>query len=188
MNETLLSRRLLPALAVVALAIAIPALAHAGPPTPAVPQGIAVADGYKPFLVAHAVGVQIHECIRDASGYRWRFLGPRADLYGDNGKLIATHFAGPSWQARDGSKVTATLDGNGSVTVDATAIPWLRLRVTSASAGADGDRIVATKYIQRINTAGGLAPGAADCNAAMLGHVAQVPYTADYVFWKTTGN
>jgi len=188
MNNSLVSRRLLSALALVALAIAIPALAHAGRPAPAVPQGIAVVDGYKPFLVAHAAGVQIHECIQDAGGYRWRFAGPRADLYGDKGKLIATHFAGPSWQARDGSNVTATLDGNGSVTDDSTAIPWLRLRVTSATAGADGDRLVAAKYIQRINTAGGLAPAAASCNTATLGQVAEMPYTADYVVWTTTGN
>src|SRR5262245_38556306 len=185
MQASFVSRRLVAAVALVALAIAIPALAHAGP---SVPSQIAVSDGYKPFLAAHAVGVQIQECISDAGGYRWRFVGPRADLYGDNGKLIATHFAGPSWQARDGSKVTATLDGTGSVSVDPTAIPWLRLRVTSATKGADGDRLFAAKYIQRINTSGGLAPAAATCNAGTLGHVAEVPYTADYVFWKATGN
>jgi len=187
-NESTVSRRLLPAIVLVALAIVIPAIAHAGPPAPAVPPGIAVVDGYKPFLVAHAVGVQIHECIQDGGGYRWRFAGPRADLYDDSGKQIATHFSGPSWQARDGSKVTATLDGNGSVKVDPTAIPWLRLRVTSASAGADGDRLVAAEYIQRINTTGGLAPAATDCNVGTLGQVAEVPYTADYAFWKATGN
>ena len=190
MTKSLVSRRLLPALALVALAIAIaiPALAHAGPPEPSVPQQIAVLDGFSPFLVAHAAGVQIHECIQDAGAHRWRFVGPRADLYGDNGKPIATHFAGPSWQARDGSKVTATLDGDGSVKVDPTGIPWLRLRVTSATPGSDGDRLTATKYIQRVNTAGGLAPAATDCNATTLGQVAEVPYTADYVFWKATGN
>ena len=186
MNTSIVSRLLLPAL-ILALAIALPAIAHADPEAPAVPQQIAVLDGYKPFLVAHAVGAQIQECVQDAGGYRWRFLGPRADLYGDNGQLVATHFTGPSWQARDGSKVTATLDGNGSVKVDETAIPWLRLRVTSSTAGSDGDRLMATKYIQRINTTGGLAPAASDCNAGTLGQIAEVPYTADYVFWKATG-
>jgi len=45
------------------------------------------------------------------------------DLYGENGKRIATHFARPTWQAKDGSTVVAQrVDG---VTVDATAIPWL---------------------------------------------------------------
>jgi hypothetical protein len=184
MKRIIVPPRLLPALILAALAIAIPGMALAGPAEPAVPTEIAVVEGHKVFLVAHAVGVQIHECVPNGSGYRWRFVGPRADLYSDSGTLVATHFAGPSWQARDGSKVMASLDGNGAVTVDPTAIPWLRLRVTSASAGADGDRLAGTKYIQRINTAGGLAPAAPTCNAETLGNVAEVPYTADYAFWK----
>src|SRR6266545_173743 len=44
----------------------------------------------------------------------------------------------------------------------------------------------ATTYIQRIATTGGLAPPAVDCNAATAGTVAEVPYTADYYFWKHT--
>jgi hypothetical protein len=188
MTRLIVRELLLPAMVLAALAIAIPGIAYAGPAEPAVPSEIAVVDGYKLFLVAHAVGVQIHECVPNDSGYRWRFVGPRANLYDDHGTLIATHFSGPSWQARDGSKVTATIDGNGSVTVDPTAIPWLRLRVTSASAGADGDRLAGTKYVQRIRTTRGLAPAAAFCTAGTLGDVAEVPYTADYAFWKATGS
>jgi hypothetical protein len=57
------------------------------------------------FLVGHAVGVQIYACGATATAYSWSFVAPRADLYDDNGKLIATHFAGPTWQATDGSYV-----------------------------------------------------------------------------------
>src|SRR6266545_319713 len=57
---------------------------------------------------------------------------------------------------------------------------------TSTTPGPDGDRLVATTYIQRIATTGGLAPPAVDCNAATAGTVAEVPYTADYYFWKHT--
>jgi hypothetical protein len=42
-----------------------------------------------------------------------------------------------------------------SVTVDPTAIPWLRLSAASTAAGPDGDRLVDTTYIQRIATTGG---------------------------------
>jgi len=74
-----------------------------------------------------------------------------------------------------------------SITVDPTAIRWLRLSAASTAAGPDGDRLVDTTYIQRIATTGGLAPPAAECTAATAGTVAAVPYTADYYFWKHTG-
>lgn len=74
-----------------------------------------------------------------------------------------------------------------NVTVDPTAIPWLRLSAASTAAGPDGDRLVDTTDIQRIATTGGLAPPAAQCTAATAGTVAEVPYTADYYFWKHTG-
>ena len=188
MKRIIVTRRLLPAAILVVLAVAVPGLAHAGPDAPPVPSTITVEDGHKPFLIGHAVGVQIHECTTSPSGYRWRFVGPRADLVGDNGKLLATHFGGPSWQTRDGSTIRAMLDGNGSVTVDPTAIPWLRLRVTSVIGGVDGDRLVATTFVQRINTTGGLAPAPEACGPGTVGEAAEIPYTADYVFWKTTGD
>jgi hypothetical protein len=188
MTRFVLPRRTLPAVLVLALAASLGGVAQAGPAAPAVPTDIAVPAGHKVFLIAHAVGVQIHTCAVDPAGYRWKFSGPRAELYGANGKLLATHFGGPTWQARDGSRVMATLDGNGTITVDPTAIPWLRLRATSTSAGADGDRLAGTTYIQRIQTTGGLAPAPETCNGGTVGNVAQIPYTADYAFWKAIGN
>jgi len=157
-------------------------VAQAGPPEPAVPTAIQVADGNKVFLVGHAVGVQIYSCNATAGDFTWSLLAPRADLYDDNGKLIATHFGGPTWQATDASEVVGRrVDG---VTVDASAIPWLLLSAASTSAGLDGARLVETTFIQRIATTGGLTPPAADCNAETAGTVTEVPYTADYYFWK----
>ena len=69
--------------------------------------------------------------------------------------------------------------------VDPTAIPWLLLS-TNAAAGPDGDRLAGTTYIQRLATTGGLAPAAAACNESTAGTVEEVPYTADYTFWKRT--
>ena len=159
--------------------------ASAGPPAPEVPDAVEVGEGHKVFLVGHAVGVQIHECKGTAGAYRWDFVAPRADLYDDHGKLIVTHFGGPTWQAKDGSEVVAArVDG---ITVEPSAIPWLLLATTSTAAGADGDRLTATTYIQRIATTGGLAPAATGCNASTAGTTAEVPYTADYLFWKATG-
>jgi hypothetical protein len=68
--------------------------------------------------------------------------------------------------------------------VDTTAVDWLRLKVTSATAGPDGDRLTATTYIQRIHTVGGIAPAAAGSVAEQR----EIPYSADYVFFKATGS
>lgn len=177
-------------LALLAASFAILAVAgatvSASVPTPDVPSRIQVEDGHKPYLLAHAEGVQIYTCAPTADGPKWRLLAPRATLYGDNGQLVGTHFGGPTWQARDGSSVKAQrVDG---VTVDPTAIPWLLLKATTQSAGPDGDRLTATTFIQRINTTGGLEPAAADCADATLGSEREIPYTADYRFWKATGD
>ncbi len=149
-------RLLVAGIVAAAAAMSLPEVAHAGPPEPVVPGPIEVPAGNKVFLVGHGVGVQIYSCNATSSGFGWGFVAPRADLYGDNGKLIITHFAGPTWQAKDGSRVVGRLDA--SVTVDPTAIPWLRLAAASTAAGPDGDRLVDTTYIQRITTTGGLAP------------------------------
>jgi hypothetical protein len=181
-RRPVLHRALVALLAVAAAAATQAPPADAGPIAPSVPERLQVPDGNKLFLVGHAVGVQIYSCSTTSGGYGWTLLAPRATLYGDNGKPIATHFAGPTWQATDGSKVVGRrVDG---VTVDLEAIPWLLLSATSTSAGPDGARLAATTYVQRIATVGGTAPPAADCDDAAAGTVVEVPYTADYAFWK----
>ena len=166
-------------LAALAAAVPLTGVATAAPPAPEVPGGIAVDEGNKPFLVGHAIGVQIYRC----NGARWSLHAPRANLYGDNGKLIATHSGGPSWQAKDGSKVVGRRIKD-PITVDPTAIAWLLIEPTSVTAGADGDRLAGTTFIQRIGTVGGLAPAASTCSAGTAGAEVEEPYTADYIFWK----
>ncbi len=174
------NRLLLAGIVAAAAVVSLTQVAHAGPPPPVVPSQIQVPAGNKVFLVGHAVGVQIYAC----NGVAWGFVAPRANLYDDHGKLIITHFAGPTWQAKDGSRVVGLAEA--MVTVDPTAIPWVRLSAASTAAGPDGDRLVATTFVQRIATTGGLAPPAAACTSATAGTVAEVPYTADYYFWKQT--
>ena len=41
-----------------------------------------------------------------------------------------------------------------------------------------------TTYIQRLNTQGGTQPPVAECKAQTAGKVKEVPYKADYVFFK----
>ena len=59
------------------------------------------------------------------------------------------------------------------------------MRVVGAAEGTDGrGRIAATKWIQRVNTAGGVAPSAP---CVEIGARSFVPYEADYVFYKKRG-
>lgn len=179
-----ISLRSILAVAAIAAGVAVLPLAqsaHAGPAQPGIPGSIAVPEGHKLFLVAHAEGDQIYTC----NGSAWTLLAPDADLYDDRHNLIATHFGGPSWQARDGSKVVAQRAAP-PYPVDGT-IPWLLLSAVSATAGPDGDRLAGTKYIQRVATVGGVAPDAATCTSASAGAQEAVPYTADYLFWKASG-
>ena len=65
------------------------------------------------------------------------------------------------------------------------AIPWLKLRVTGAQYGPDyGRKIASTTFIQRVNTAGGVAPATGCTNADDIGRRVFVPYTTDYVFYR----
>jgi hypothetical protein len=158
----------------------------AKPPEHGVPAPIRVPPGNKLFLAGHGVGVQIYSCTATPGGFSWTFVAPRANLYSRHGRLIITHYAGPTWQARDGSKVMGRAVA--SVTVDPTAIPWLLLSAASATAGPEGDRLADTTYVQRADTTGGIAPPAVEYTAATAGTQADVPYTADYYFWKKAGN
>lgn len=175
----------LAALAAAPLVLGVATPAQAGPAAPDVPSTIAVVGDFKPYLVGHAVGWQVHTCKATATGYAWSFDGPVATLHDDRGRLLASHSAGPTWTARDGSSVVADVVDRASVS--STAIPWLLLRTRTATSGPDGDRLAATTHVQRIATTGGLTPAAAECTADVVGERRSVPYTADYVFWKQTG-
>lgn len=125
------------------------------------------------------VGVQIYMCNATATGFAWTFVAPQANLYNDDGKLVGTHFIGPTWQGNDGSTVVAARAAGASV--DASAIPWLLLNATSHAA-VEG-RFSDVTSIQRLATVGGIAP-ATPCDSSNLGSIAQVPYSAQYVFYR----
>jgi hypothetical protein len=169
---------------IAATAALVPAhVAEARPDDPVVPGELVVPDGNKVFRVGHAVGVQIYSCNATPSGPAWGLVGPRADVYDDRGRLVMTHFAGPTWQARDGSFVVGRKVAG--VTVEPTAVDWLKLSAASTSAGPDGDLLVGTTFIQRLATSGGVAPPAAQCTTGTTGNRVEVPYTADYYFWRS---
>jgi hypothetical protein len=172
----------------IALPALLPGVAHAdatlAPPSVPAAAAVQVSAGHVPFLLGHAIGTQNYICqiaSTSATGYAWTFVAPSATLVDDKGQPIITHFAGPTWQANDGSTVMgARVEG---ATVSTSAIPWLLLGATAKAPGETGDQLTATTFIQRVNTTGGLAPESG-CDATTVGAGANVLYTSDYYFYK----
>jgi hypothetical protein len=150
------------------------------PPT-VVPASLQVPAGAVLLLRGAAVGVQIYECQAshdDPTKFEWVFKAPDAKLFDHSGKQIIKHFAGPTWEANDGSSVVGevTAKDNGP---DPLAIPWLLLRAKST---AGHGLLSRTQFIQRIDTVGGKAP-AGGCGASLSGSEVRMQYTADYLFY-----
>ena len=127
------------------------------------------------------VGVQIYSCNLTGTTYAWTFIAPEADLFRHDGNhRVGSHFAGPTWEAKDGSYVVGVKVA--SANSPDGAIPWLLL--TAGSHGGPDGRFTDFTTIQRLDTVGGVAP-ATGCDAAHVGAVAEVPYSAHYFFYET---
>jgi hypothetical protein len=153
------------------------------------PRALSVPDKLKPAptealtMIVHAKGVQIYECRPkpDQAGvYEWSFVAPEADLFDATGRKVGRHYAGPHWEAADGSKIMGTVKERADAPVSG-AIPWLLL--TAKPVGPDGAFSKVTS-IQRANTAGGVAPPGG-CAQSTAGTAARVEYTADYYFFAS---
>jgi hypothetical protein len=152
-------------------------------PAVAIPDKLKGAPNETLALVVPAKGVQIYECRprRDELGaFEWSFVAPEADLFDRQGAKIGRHYAGPHWEANDGSKILGTLRERADAPA-AGAIPWLLL--SAKSVGPQGAFSNVTS-IQRVNTAGGAAP-LEGCAPSSSGASARVAYTADYYFLTT---
>jgi len=156
------------------------AFATAAQNQPEVPPEIKSPAGEEVILRAHAKGVQIYSCQAGSDEkYAWALKAPKADLFDDQGKLIGTHFAGPTWKLNDGSEVT----GKASAKHDApkaSAIPWLLVNVI----GHKGTGLLEkATSIQRVNTEGGVADATKTCDASKNGTESESAYSADYYFY-----
>ena len=144
-----------------------------------IPQKLNPAANESMTMIVPAKGVQIYECRAGKNGgFEWAFVAPDAALFDTTGALIGKHYAGPHWEAADGSKVVAKLVERADAP-KAGDIPWLLLGAKSV--GPEGAFSKVTS-IQRVNTVGGVAPKAG-CSQANAGTPARIPYTADYYFF-----
>jgi len=168
-------------IAVLSLAVALAAPASLkGETASAIPDKLSLPDSQKVSLEVSATGVQIYSCSAskaDPARFEWTFKAPEADLFDGAAKKIGLHYAGPTWESTDGSKVVGELKAKDDGP-DPAAIPWLLLSAKSTS----GTGVFApTLSIQRLNTVGGKAP-ADGCDQTHAGKEARIAYKATYVF------
>lgn len=168
---------------------------------PNVPANLRVQSGNAPFAKFSATGTQNYICL--PSG--WTFIGPQATLFvnipwisGTIRQQVGTHYLTPNpfeeatnrplWQSSIDSSIVwgKQVDfSDDPAYVQANAIPWLLLQAAGNQKGPTGGTILSqTTFIQRINTTGGLKP----TTACTVGAREFVPYTADYVFYRTATN
>jgi hypothetical protein len=148
---------------------------------PGVPPALKVPANEVVSLEAFATGVQVYQCVAgkaDPKKLEWVFKAPEAELFDRDGKPLGRHYAGPTWESKDGSKVVGAVKAQEPGRPG--AIAWLLLGVKEASGRGAFAR---TTSIQRVDTVDGRAPGEG-CSAARSGQESRVPYKATYYFYR----
>jgi hypothetical protein len=169
---------------------------------PPVPANLEVPQGNEVYLHGRAVGTQNYVCLSTSTGMRWQFIAPQATLFipifGQLQQQITTHFlspnpaenglARPTWmQSFDSSQVwgKAAASSTDPNYVAPNSIPWLLVQAVGTATGPTGGSLLSrTTYIQRLNTAGGIAPTTGCSQLTEAGALALVPYTTDYFFYR----
>ncbi|MGB8013596.1 MAG: DUF3455 domain-containing protein [Terriglobales bacterium] len=146
---------------------------------PNVPDAIRVPANEEVVLLAHASGSQIYTCQPGEGGkFTWTLKAPDAELKDEKGKVIGSHFAGPTWKLKDGSEVTGKALAHVE-SDDPNSIPWLLVKAV----GHTGNGLLTNvTSIQRIHTHAGKPP-AAGCDESHPGTETKSTYTADYYFY-----
>jgi hypothetical protein len=146
----------------------------------AVPDKLAPPKGQVVLLKLKAAGVQIYECKAKADQpgqFEWVLKAPEADLFDEAGKKVGKHYAGPTWEANDGSKLAAKLVEKAPAPKQGN-IPWLLVKATANEGSGVFSKV---EYVQRVDTEGGVAPAKAD--KSQEGKTVRVDYKATYIFF-----
>jgi hypothetical protein len=145
------------------------------------PEPVRVPPGERQSMHTTGIGEITYEC-REKSGaagqYEWAFVAPMATLYDMHSKAVGKYYAGPTWEAMDGSKVTGK-----QVAVAPAATGNIPMQLVKAEPAMGTGWMQGVTYIQRLNTKGGVAPSMA-CGMDSKGVRQQVAYQADYVFYS----
>lgn len=158
------------------LALLVPLLLPGAAMAQDVPAKLVPPAGVTKIGAYSGKGVQIYVCTAHDTALEWILKAPEAELTDANGVTFAKHYAGPTWEAADGSKAIGKVM-QAVPAPGAGAVPWLLLSATSSGTGV----LSGTRFVQRIDTVGGVAPSGA---CPVPGTEQRVPYSAEYVFYR----
>lgn len=168
----------------VGITLALAACAGTGMKTyeaPQVPDAVKAPSDERVALWTKGSGDLTYECRakKDMAGqFEWGVVGPVASLRSADGAVVGKYYAGPTWEANDGSKVSGKQVGvapNGAANIP--------LQLVKADPAMGNGAMQGVTHIQRISTRGGIAPTDA-CGTANVGMRMPVKYEADYLFYK----
>ena len=172
------------------LAASLAALVAALPVTAAVraPGGVAPAirasAAEEPAFMLNADGVHIYQCRMVSADGRWGwvFTAPDATLY-EGSRSVATQKSPNLFESlSDRSSVAGVV--RGTQFAGGGNLPWAML---NAQPIGTAGLFTGVTSIQRVNTAGGVAP-AGGCGPDNDGAEARVGFSADYYFYKRRGS
>jgi hypothetical protein len=175
--------RLAPLAAVALLAACHAPALRPTPPSVIIPGNLRAPANESLVRTLWADGVQVYECRKapDAAFPEWALVAPEAKLADAAGTFMGRHYAGPTWEASDGSKVVGVVKAKVDAP-DPHAIPWLLLETHSTGKPGVFSKVTS---IQRVATSGGVAP-ATGCGTATIGKQERVPYQAQYAQYAPT--
>ena len=146
------------------------------------PDAVKVPTGHSVKLESVGAGEITYECRAKAGmadQFEWVFVGPDAALSDRKGQRIGKYYGPPAtWESADGSKITGA-----QVAVAPAGSGNIPSQLVKANPAMGAGAMQGMRYIQRVNTQGGVAPAAA-CAAGNLGQKQLVSYQADYIFWR----
>jgi len=134
-------------------------------------------EGRIEVLRLHGQGSQIFRCDAVAAGPRWVYRLPEAELAGADGRVAVHHGANLSFEHVDGSRLVGEIVDHVAAPAD-NSLPWILMTTRSFGTGV----LAGVTHVQRIDTLGGMPPP--QCDAAQLGQVLRVPFSADFVFFR----
>jgi hypothetical protein len=145
---------------------------------PPLPTAVRVPPGHRHALTLKALGTLNYECRARpgmSGSYGWVLDAPDATLHHWSGLAVGRYYGGPTWQHRDGSKITGRVVG----TSPAQGLPTQLIQATPL--GGNGEFSDVT-YIQRLNATGD-EPKVL-CERAAVGRGHRVEFSADYLFYR----